>query len=91
MTIYGPWVKGILLDIFNLCTVGLDLNRLVLNSLCILTFGLSNFNSFGDQSFVAMATIAYEFHSQRCIMLRRSKRSTAVTPIFFTGIVLQST
>ena len=64
MTKYGPWVKGILLDIFNLFTVGLDLNRLVLNSLCILTFGLSNFNSFGDQSFVAMATIAYEFHSQ---------------------------
>ena len=51
-----------LLDMFFF--VLLNLNKFVLNYSCILTFGLSNYNSFGDQCFVAMATVSYEIHSK---------------------------
>ena len=46
----------------------LTLNKLVLNCLCILAFGLSNSGSFGDQCYVAMATLACEIHAKNDIL-----------------------
>ena len=67
-----------LLDILTFRTVNFK-NKLVLNCSFTLTFSLSNYDSFGDQCSVVMATLAYKSHSS--IMLRRQKRST-VTPNF---------
>ena len=45
---------------FNLALFNLD--KLIVYCSCISTFGLQNYDSFGDQFSVAMATLSYEIH-----------------------------